>query len=540
LRRGVWELAVVALVVGTSAALVRLMGGTYTDNLIAEALFAAALVPALSSVRDGRGFVAGVLLIAIGGLAHPAFYAFMLGVLALVAVAYLPESWRSWRRKDAALLGTPSARLAVLLAGSGAITAIGIYGFLGAVPDQPALQRRTFLQRFKDDLPLYRFYLTAPLAAAGAGSLWRSSRPTVADGRRQGSGQDPNRFAARFVLLLFLAWTVATAVGILGLLAGRALPAHRFLAFFLPLPILAALGVLAVCRFLRTRTTRSAAIGVAALCVVGLMALGGLDYHVIAGRGVEVLDDGKVHDAVAASTYLNALRVPVDAPVIVVITDTGPQPQLVIPEEAHMLRSAFQPERVPHLYFYVGRPDLALAGQPTLVPNDARRFNVVSTRFFNSLQPILNQEPIVLLLASYNPAFNVLLPLHPDWIVAQDVMALRGPRPLAPVAVPPFPTAPHRAALPLLGSAALVVLALLGMGWALALLPAGVRPFEVLALSLSFGLALLIVAGIAADALGVRLVGWGAVLPAVILSLVGWAAGGARVTRHGLASVLAL
>ena len=66
LRRGVWELAVVALVVGTSAALVRLMGGTYTDNLIAEALFAAALVPALSSVRDGRGFAAAVLLIAIG------------------------------------------------------------------------------------------------------------------------------------------------------------------------------------------------------------------------------------------------------------------------------------------------------------------------------------------------------------------------------------------------------------------------------------------------------------------------------------------
>jgi hypothetical protein len=540
LRRGVWDLIVVAIIVGTSTGLVRLMGGTYTDNLIAEALFAAALVPLLASVRDGRGFIAAIVLLAAGGLAHPAFFKFMVAILAVVAAVYAPASWKAWRRREAPLLATPSVRLGLILGGASGIAAVGIYGFLKSVPDEPILQRYLFLRRIKEDVPLYRLYVTAPLAAIGGASLVR----TRAAARARSSSPDglPDRSTLQFVLVTFGAWFAVTAIGILALVAGRrSLPAHRFLAFLLPLPILVALGVLAIARFLAGRRSGRVAIGVAAVCVAGLVALGILNYRAVTRRGVEFIDSGKVHDAVAAATYLNLAHVPVDHPVVIVVSDSGPTPRLFIPEEAHIFRSAFPAERIPSLYFYVGTPENFLAGQPTIVSTgEVRQMNIISRDFFDSVKPILAKDPVALLLSSYNPAYTAFAAQHPDWLATQNLVVLQGPRLSQPFPDPSFPTAPHRLALPALGSAALIVLVVLGAGWALALLPAGMRPFEVLAISPGFGIAALVVAGITADPLGIRLVGWGASLPALVVAGVGWAIAGVRLARRGPEAVLAV
>ncbi len=546
LRRGVWDLIVVAIIVGTSTGLVRLMGGTYTDNLIAEALFAAALVPLLASVRDGRGFVAAIALLAAGGLAHPAFFKFMVAILGVVAAVYLPASWKAWRRREAPLLATPSARLGLILGGSSGIAAVGIYGFLKSVPDEPILQRYLFFRRIKEDVPLYRLYVTVPLAAIGGGALVRTyaSAPTNGPATRRPSASDdrPDRATLRFVFVTLGAWLAMTVIGILALVVGgRGLPAHRFLAFLLPLPILVALGVLAVARYLSGRTSGRVAVGVAAVCVAGLVALGIVNYRAITRRGVELIDSGKVHDAVAAATYLNLAHVPVDHPVVIVVSDNGPTPRLFIPEEAHIFRSAFPAERIPSLYFYVGTPENFLAGQPTIVSTgEVRQMNIISRDFFQSVQPILANDPVALLLSSYNPAYAAYAAQHPDWLATQNLLVLQGPRLPHQFPDPSFPTAPHRLALPLLGTAAPIVLVLLGAGWALALLPAGMRPFEVLAISPGFGIAALIVAGIMADPLGVRLVGWGATIPALLVAGIGWAIAGVRLSRRGAEAVLAL
>ena len=51
-----------------------------------------------------------------------------------------------------------------------------------------------------------------------------------------------------FLLRVSIVWAAVTVLMIVAFLAGVNLPAHRFLAFFLPLPLLVALGVIAIAR----------------------------------------------------------------------------------------------------------------------------------------------------------------------------------------------------------------------------------------------------------------------------------------------------
>ena len=87
LRRGPWSLAAVALLVGTSAVVIRLMAPeTYADNLFAGAILTAALVPLLASALGGGGFVAAVILIGAGAIAHSASFAVVALALVLGAL----------------------------------------------------------------------------------------------------------------------------------------------------------------------------------------------------------------------------------------------------------------------------------------------------------------------------------------------------------------------------------------------------------------------------------------------------------------------
>ena len=524
-RREAATLATVALVVGTSASMTQLIGGTYVDNLLAGAVFAAALVPLVAVVRDGRAYLATILLLGVGGLAHPAFFGFMLAVLGLTALLYVPMSWREWRKGTSGLLSTPSVRLAKALGGAGAFTAIGIYGLVRTTPSPAELTRGEFAEKIRYVLPLYRLPFTVPLAAVGAGSVGLGLRPSNTETKGAlGSGRRSPEFQKGFFLLLMAAWTTVAVMGILAFYLGRASPAHRFLAFLLPLPILMALGILGIGQLVGRSGAR--ALGVVVI-LVGIAAAGWMGYRnlygTLAHRGLEYIDEGKTHDALSAEAYLHAVGIPDTQPIVFVIDDSGPVPQLFIPEMTHIMRAAFPADRIQNAYYYVGTPDNYSAGRPTVLPNDTRNYNVVSTRFWNDLQSVLSQRPIALVLDSYNPVYGEFASAHPELVVAPGVVTLNGPKPDSPVTVGAIPTAPvgliHAG---LYGVSTLVVLTLIGLGWVIALMPWDLRPFEKLALGSGMGIAVLIIAGTLADRLGVALSGLGGGLTGPCAGVAGW------------------
>jgi len=372
----------------------------------------------------------------------------------------------------------------------------------------------------------------------------------------KGNGSDPARdhSRARFVLVLLLAWGAVAAVGIAGYYAGRALPAHRFLAFLLPFPIFMALGFLGIGRVAGSvagrvlgvgrsraaaRTARALGVAVVAVAIVAVAVLGYKNlFGTLNGRGIEFLDGSKIQDATNGQAYLDAVHVPADAPVVFVIDTNGPDPQEFLPEEAHILRTVMSAERIQHAYFYLGTPGNYLAGVQTVKPGNPGNFNVASLRFWNVLQPVLPQHPVALLLADYNPTYATFAAAHPDDRVAFNVLSLGGPRPTEPVASPPFPSVPRsRITFTLLQIAGLVAVTLIGIGWAVALLPVGLRPFEILALSLAFGLAAVVLGALLVDAAGIRLTGAPALLTPVLVAVAGWASGGWRLARRGPAVV---
>ncbi len=83
----------------------------------------------------------------------------------------------------------------------------------------------------------------------------------------------------------------------------------------------------------------------------------------------------------------------------------------------------------------------------------------------------------------------------------------------------------------LAGAAVLALLALIGLGWALAFL-SGFRGFEVAALSVALGMATLVLAGTLLDIAGLRLSGTGGVLAGATAAGLGWAAAGWRIAAR--------
>jgi hypothetical protein len=532
LRRDRGDLAVVAIVVGLSPQLIRMMAPeTYTDNMLALAMVTAALVPLLSAMRDGRGYAAAVALLAVAGIAHGPFFAFMLGVLGLTALAFAPSSIRQWRSGEAGLFSTAAGRLVAIVAGAAAGAAAAIVGFLHAAPDTPVQTRSELTRKFREDVPTYWYPLTIPLAAVGVYDVARGSGASAED------TEGRTRFAARFLLTVAAAWTLLTLLGVAAYLAGKAIAAHRFLGFYLPLPILAGLGLLALGRLVagRWRSRSAGAVVVAAgLLVVTVIGWHDLYRTMARTRGVEWMTTPGVQQAATAQAYLRAVGVSDSAPAVVVVDDHGLNPRSTVPEWGYMMRSVLSPERTEHTYLYVGSPDNYLAAKPTY-RTDPPSYNQNENEFWPAVRRVLPQHPTALLLKWFNPAYEQVAAAHPDWVVGPNVIALGGPVSSVTVAQPSVPGGPQTIALGFLyGTATLLILALAGLGWAIALLPPGTRSFEVLALSPAFGIAAIILAGVLVDAVGLRLGGAGGAVVILVAVLGGTIAGGVRLRRRGL------
>ncbi|MGH2555287.1 MAG: hypothetical protein ACRDHO_06180 [Actinomycetota bacterium] len=528
-RRSVWELGAVALIVGTSAVMVRLMAPeTYTDNLLSAAVLVAALVPILSAIRDGPGVVCAALLLGLSGVIHPQFFGLFAATLVLVALVYVPGSWRAWRQGEAELLSTPAARLGAVLGGASVVVGTA---FLGALRSWPLGARQTrfeLAKKFQLDVPLYRFPLTVPLAALGAGMLGalgfgraRRGQPGSGDGGRGPWDGGTQRFAARFLLALSLAWGLVTVVGLLAYALGTGVAAHRLLSFLIPFPMLIALGILGLGRRLASRTRATAGVVVVVVGIGALAFLGYRDLYINlpSERGLQFIGFGQAQDTATALEYLERSGVPQDAPVVFVIDDRGPNPLSSVPELAYGIRSVLPAQRILHTYIYVGDPENYLAGKPTYRDRPAQ-YNPNVQRFWPTIERLLPRRPVALLLGSYNAAYQRFVASNPDSVIAPNVALLQGPKPRSAIPVPPFPMGPQGIAEgAMLGAGTLVVLGIIGLGWAVAALPRTLRPFEVLALSPAVGIGALVAGGVLVDTAGFRLGGaGGAVAPILVAS----------------------
>jgi hypothetical protein len=507
LRRPTWELVVTALFIGMSAFVVRLAGPeTYQDNLFATAVFMAAAIPISLSVTDGRALLPAILLFGAGGVVHWAFLVFMLGAIGLAALAYAPLSWRRWRSGDRSLWQTPSTRLAAVGLGGAAIAGGTIYAVLSAGTKSPRLSRSEFAKKLRKDLPKYKFPITLPIAAIGAASL------AFASGK-----DDDEAERSRSVLILLLSWSGVALAGLIGFkVAHLRIPAHRFLAFALAVPVLAVIGLLWVARLVRRRAAAPAA-----LIVVASLVGAAWISHVVWFRNQTWMDPAKIKDAANATAYLDAAHVSTERPIVVIVNNRDSSYTALM---AHMIRTVLPPDRIDDLYLYVGSPENYLAERPTPAPDGGP--SALSDRYFARMRSTYEADPVALTLWSFDdPYFEPWAAANPQSVVAPHVAVVKGP--LLPAALPPA-AAPlgglGSLRVGLMGVGSLACLAAIGFGWSLLLLGRWLRAPHVLAVSPAVGVAALVLGGILFDRSGFRLSGAVGTLAPAAISAAGWAA----------------
>jgi hypothetical protein len=528
LRRAPWQLALVAIGVGTSFFVVRLAGPeAYQDNLFAAAVFMAASALLALAIRDRRALLPAILLLGSGGVIHWAFFLFMAATVALTALLYLPSSIRSWRGGRTPLLGTPSGRLGEILVGGSAIAGAAILGVLGATPRQPTQSREEFTAKLARSLAGYSFPVVLPLAAAGALSLASEERASHAAAGNDGGDTSGNTVergtGVRFALLFLLAWCGIVLAGILANVIFRLrVPAHRFLAFALAVPVLGALGLVWVSTLV-ARIIRPRRLARIAAAVLILATLGGAVWA-SGARWSKVrpwMDAVGMEQGFAAAGYLSAADVGLERPVVFIV---GNRDESYAALSGHMIRASQPAPRVAQIHLFAGAPQDYLARRPTM-DTSGGGLPGLSARYFRRIEDTFARDPVALILRSFNRFhYERWIIENPDTVVAPGVSVVRGTVMRTPIAGPATPlgrfTSVHVAVLSV-GS--LAALGFVGLGWTVVLFRRWSRRLETLALSPAVGMAFLVLGGIVADRFGVRLTGWGGALVVVAVAALGWA-----------------
>ncbi|HXJ62533.1 MAG TPA: hypothetical protein VNN79_02160, partial [Actinomycetota bacterium] len=419
------------------------------------------------------------------------------------------------RRIGGALLGGAGIGAAGLLA----TAAFGPGAIAGVDTSKDAFLRRNGLG---GQLPsLYRSRLASnwlrlllpaevPLAAYGAGRA------------------QPADHGERLLRTLLLAWLAVTAGGVVVSIATGLLPGERFLSFAFALPILAAAGVsrlwLRGAATLReeSRAGWARPLAVAAVVVVAVGSVWAW-WH-----PAESFRDDDMATAARAAVLVGSL--PRGTPLVFVVDDPHHAP-LSVPRFGNELRAVLPPDRIRDVHLFVGRPGDYLAGRPTATGDPLH--NAMSARYLRDLRAALKgtgRLPVAFVLAPMNERNYDGPVASGDATEVLPGVAVVGPAPALYATRSPAdtggPTSPWL--IVVFAAAALAVLWVAGAGWSCAALGRGVAW---VAAAPAFGIAALVLIGVAVDRLGIRLTG---AVPILISALV--AAGGfvaARATGRG-------
>jgi hypothetical protein len=491
------------LVAVLTGAFLSLMVPGYLSTLAFGALFVCGLACVAEDLRSGRRrwapVVAAAVLIGAAGLAHALFLVLAGLVVAGAAVALLP----SWRRQGAE--GDPVrrrslSRLAMASGGGVALTAAGLLagqGPGGHLVDTSRdsvlrragldpLVRQSYRRKLRHDFPWYRTATLVGLALtplAGGGAAL------------PGPGSDQRRL---FVGAL-AAWLAATVGGVVALLAGTAAPGQRLAAFCIPLPVLAAVGLVAA----RRRRGAVASAGVVLFLTVAWLAWGG-QYPLASTE--QVLQAREAGALIATE--------PPGTPLVLVMDARGDKPALFVTRALNYLRGAVPPDRVPDVYAFVGTPADLQAGRPTLT-GDVEH-DRLALDYWRQVRPLLARNALAVVLSAYDRASfgRVASPTN----ARGGVAVVLGSRPRCPgsacAELQRIGESPDSAPLspwspvwlsPLL----LALIGSVGWVWSRAALPDASPRIQV-AVAPALGAAAIGLAAVAVDSAGIRLSGAGA------------------------------
>jgi hypothetical protein len=474
-----------AAAVALTSAFAAFLAGGWLANTAMVALFLTALASlALVERSWAPVWLAGGLL-AAAAVTHRIFVLIGLAILAPVIVVRLREAVAA-RRQGQRLRDTAAVRMAVAgLGGTGA----GLLALL-ALPLEPKVPGDTSQDRFFRRLGLrdllldrYRERLVGDAAriavpVAGAAALaWPVTR-------RQGRATAGLPSGFRFLRDVTLAWAVVTVGG--GVVLAFTLwgPPYRLLQFAFFLPVAAAVGVAA----LRGRGRAWMWLGVAAATVFAGFSMVGWFRQAPSFSPEELALTRRAGHALSA--------LPPGTPLVFVVDTTEDAAAFHVTRFGNVIRMGMPPERIPDVRLAVGNPREVLAGRPTLTGDPEH--DRLATAYLREVQPFLDRAAVLVLLPFNRTGYADAAAAGTE--VGPGLVSLNGP-------LPPTGATPAVAAgglgpvgLSLMSLLAVVLLSLLGWGWARWGL--GGTPLATMVAAPSVGLAVAVTATLLAEGLG--------------------------------------
>jgi hypothetical protein len=496
-----WGVALGGVAAGASVQ-VALAANGYLDELLVLPLVAGAAGAALRASAGGPGRALGTLCLLAAWLVHWQFAALFSGLLLVLALGCLTASIGE-RRGGRPLLETSSGRV-VATAGSGALLGFValLVGASGGLGPPTGLVRGSVERHLADQVSLYR--LPASAAAAGVGAVALTVE------------RDPH---ARRAAWLLVPWAVLPAAAGVFYLIGRTVPVERSLSFAIVIPLLGVIGGVAVVRWLSRRTAVAAAI---AAIVVAIAVIGSVLLAWAAWRTREPWSpDRKLAEFGALGRYLNDA----DRPAVIVVDRPGghggaSDEHFGTVPALRRIRAELPASQALRTTVYLGDPDRLVAGEPTLTGSPT--FDRVSRETWRSVRPLLRRDPVIVVLRSQFRGFHEEVRAHPDWAGPSWAAIVAGPPPPAALERPRAPDAPTSSELIVHWAVALALITLAGIGWGARL--AGGSSAMRIAAAPAVGIAVLVIAGLVAERLGVRTGGTGGIVVAVAVVLLGVAA----------------
>lgn len=452
-------------------------------GFLANLAFVVPFLAAAATLETGqrRGAVAATILLAGGGLAHPAFFVLGAGLLVIVAAwSFAADHDGDGRPEAARIIGATVGAGALIVAGLAATSSEETRVLADTSGDallrRLGLQdmlRRSYVARFRESIPTLAPWALFPLSALGIPRMVGLSRR------------------------LLVSWTVVTVVGIaVGALTGW-FPPRRLLTFGFSLPILS--GVAIAWAWDRLRLRRAVAWSVSGLLVLLIAVPTAFAWR----EASTFISPAQIRRAAQLGRIAEGF--PMGTPLVVFVDDDAGTSLFTLTNTANVIRAAVNPQRAADVHVVLTRPDKPEIDDASrrkdplydLVAGVSRSEAPASSAAKIVLRPFVPRGSYAKLIQKAD--LQEVLPgvavsvgrADPDSVLKGP--GSRGIRPSSPLGIT------------LSTLSVFALLWLVGLGW-------GLWAFDDLwsaaATSSAFGTATLILAAVTVDGLGIRLENW--------------------------------